>query len=56
MKTLCETLAKPSETNAHALANLFPATKRNKFDPLCHSANFNSQQKKRLFQTKEDPN
>ena len=52
MKTLCETLAKPSETNARALANLFPATKRKKFDPLCHSANFNSQQKKKAFSSK----
>ena len=52
MKTLCETLAKPNETNARALANLFPATKRKKFDPLCHSANFNSQQNKKAFSNK----
>ena len=54
MKTLCETLAKPNETNSRALVNLFPATKRKKFDPLCHSANYNSQQKKKkAFSNKE---
>ena len=38
MKSICESLAKPSEANARALANLFPATKKRKFDPLSISA------------------
>ena len=48
MRTLWNS-SKPSETNARALANFFPAIKRKKFDPLSHSANFNSQQKKKGF-------
>ena len=42
MKSICESLAKPSEANARALANLFPATKKQKFDPLSISVNSNS--------------
>ena len=52
MKTLSETLAKPNEMSACALANLFPAAERKKLDSLCHSANFNSLQKKKGFSNK----
>ena len=52
MKSICESLAKPSEANARALANLFPATKKRKFDPLSISVNSNSKRKKTAFSNK----
>ena len=52
MKSICESLTKPSEANAHALANLFPATKKRKFDPLSFSVNSNSKRKKTAFSNK----
>lgn len=34
MQTNAKVKSKPTEANARALANLFPATKKYKFDPL----------------------
>lgn len=47
MKSLCQSLAKPSEANARALANLFPTTKKQKFDIFSPSANADSARKKK---------
>lgn len=49
-----QSLAKPTEANAQALANLFPATKKSKFDPLCVSVNAESQRKQHFQQRKTD--
>ena len=53
MKSLCQTLAKPSEANARALSNLFPTTRKRKFDPLNLAANTESKNKKKGFPHRE---
>ena len=46
-------MAKPSEANARALSNLFPATKKRKFDVYSAPANSSSAQKKKAFPNKQ---
>lgn len=46
-KTICQSLAKPSEATTKSLAKLFPGTFKRKFDPLSECINSESKRKKK---------
>lgn len=46
-KSICQSLAKPSEATTKSLSKLFPGTMKRKFDPFTESVNSESKRKKK---------
>lgn len=54
VKSICQSLATPKESNARALAKLFPASVKRNFDPMSDCVNSDNKRKKKA-QTKGRP-